>query len=42
MCLGEYEGELINEETYWTRYPSGVVRGWLPVPYPFIACCMRV
>ena len=26
VCLGDYEGELINEETYWTRYPSGVVR----------------
>ena len=26
VCLGEYDGELINEETYWTRYPSGVVR----------------
>lgn len=24
-CLGEYEGELLDEATYWDRYPSGVV-----------------
>eukprot|EP00884_Botryococcus_braunii_P015259 jgi/Botrbrau1/2416/Bobra.0395s0042.2 len=23
-CLGEYEGDLLNEAAYWARYPSGV------------------
>lgn len=27
--LGDYEGELLDEKTYWQRYPNGVVR-----PYP--------
>lgn len=25
VCLGAYEGELIDEATYWARYPSGRV-----------------
>lgn len=24
-CIGEYEGELLNEEQFWARYPSGMV-----------------
>ena len=24
-CIGEYEGELLSEEQFWARYPSGMV-----------------
>ena len=24
--LGDYEGELLDEEAYWRRYPDGVVK----------------
>lgn len=24
--IGDYEGELLDEASYWQRYPSGVVR----------------
>lgn len=24
--IGEYEGDMLSEAQYWSRYPSGVVR----------------
>ena len=24
-CLGDYEGDVLDEAAYWQRYPSGVV-----------------
>ena len=31
-CLGDYEGDVLDEAQYWQRYPSGVVRS-------FGSCC---
>ena len=25
-CIGDYEGDLLTEPVYWTRYPEGNVR----------------
>ena len=33
-CLGDYEGEMLDEAAYWARYPSGVVSSPLTLIFP--------
>ncbi len=32
--IGEYQGDMLSEAQYWSRYPSGVVRHALPGLHP--------
>ena len=43
VCLGSYEGELIDEATYWARYPSGrVCCSTLPLLVRLLYLCVWI